>query len=292
MVEQQEDQGQDDQTIESLSPEQQSLSEARGALLRTMLTPLWWIFGLLAVNVLVGMFPSGPTPDSTFVHVTWSIFALMFPFAGTWSGVRQARRIREYDTQTGLWLARSAAILGVIFGIASLAIVVGLFLGPWGGTDPALTELAQETCATLDDMDASQAGPTIIQAIDEADSLGFAEVDLTNAMREECPSVAKAIDAFLDGLETRMATPSELVITTDQCSNEGASGTVTNNFGYTVRVILDIYYFNKDGTILDVSIRPVDHVSSDETGTWEDKLYTDTSEVDTCEAVMNVYFEP
>jgi threonine/homoserine/homoserine lactone efflux protein len=127
MVEQQEDRGRDDdETIESLSPEEeQSLSEARQGLLRTMLTPVWWLFGIPVANWIVGY--ASIDPDSTFVFVIWSIFALMLPFAGTWAGVKQSRTIKEYDAQTGLWSARIAAIFGVIFGIVSLVMVVLIF---------------------------------------------------------------------------------------------------------------------------------------------------------------------
>ncbi len=113
-------------TIEDLSPEEaESLREARGGLLRTMLTPVWWLFGIPVLNALVSFTSIGP--DSTFVHVIWSIFALMFPFAGTWSGLKQSRKIREYDARTGLWFARFAAIFGVIFGVVSVAIIVAIF---------------------------------------------------------------------------------------------------------------------------------------------------------------------
>lgn len=124
MVEMQEDQGNDDQQIESLSPEETGLSKARQALLRTMLTPVWWIFGIPISELLDLWFPGDPNP--TIVYVIWSIFALLLPFSGTVAGVMAWREIREHETQTGLWIARFAAIFGVIFGTVSLISVVAI----------------------------------------------------------------------------------------------------------------------------------------------------------------------
>jgi hypothetical protein len=159
------------------------------------------------------------------------------------------------------------------------------------GTDPALAELARDTCAVLEDVDGSRAGPTIIQAISEADSLGFAEMELKDAMRGECPSVTNAIYGFLAKLIV-VAPPIELLVTTEPCSGEGARGTVTNSFDHTVSVVLAVYYFDKNGTIVDASSRSLLDIPSGETGSWDDKYYTPLSESDTCEAVVNIYYKP
>ncbi len=124
MVEMQEDQGNDDQQTESLNPDETSLSMARQALLRTMLTPVWWIFGIPISELLDLWFPGDP--NSTIVYVIWSLFALLLPISGTVAGVMAWREIREHDTQTGLWTARFAAIFGVIFGMVSLISVVAI----------------------------------------------------------------------------------------------------------------------------------------------------------------------
>lgn len=161
------------------------------------------------------------------------------------------------------------------------------------GTDSTLAELARDSCAVLEDVDGSRAGPTIIQAISEADSLGFAEMELKDAMRGECPSVTNAIYGFLAKLGERQAPPIELLVTTEPCSGEAAKGTVTNSFGYIVRVVvLDIYYFDKNGTIVDASSRSVLDIPPGETGSWEDRYYTPLSGSDTCEAVIRVYTGP
>ncbi len=132
-----EDQNSDESTIEGLSPEDWSLRQARRAFVFGILTPVWWIFMLILINLLAGLFPS-TNPDSTFVFVTWGLMALVFTGTVTYTGVQQGRVIREYEAQKGLWLARGAVIVGVLYTVASLAIIVAIFTSGDASTRPLL----------------------------------------------------------------------------------------------------------------------------------------------------------
>ena len=115
-----------EQTIDGLSPEDWSRRQARRAFIFGILTPTWWILMLILINLLSEIFPS-TSPDSTFVFVLWGAMALLFTVTVTYTGVQQARLIRGYEEQSGLWLARGAILVGALFTLASLAIIVAIF---------------------------------------------------------------------------------------------------------------------------------------------------------------------
>jgi hypothetical protein len=123
------------QTIDGLSPEDWSLRQARRAFIYAILTPTWWILMLILINLLAGLFPS-TSPDSTFVFILWGAMALVFTVTVTYTGVQQARLIRGYEGQRGLWLARGAVVVGGLFTVASLAIIVAIFTSGDASTRP------------------------------------------------------------------------------------------------------------------------------------------------------------
>jgi hypothetical protein len=137
MTTQPEDQGHQDKTIDGLRPEDWSLRQARRAFVFGLLTPLWWVFMLILINLLAGLFPS-TNPDSTFVFVTWGLMALVFTATAMYTGVRQGRLIQGYEAQKGLWFARGAVIVGAFFTVASLAIIVAIFTSGDTSTRPLL----------------------------------------------------------------------------------------------------------------------------------------------------------
>ena len=124
-----------EQTIDGLSPEDWSRRQARRAFIFGILTPTWWILMLILINLLAGLFPS-TSPDSTFVFVLWGAMALLFTVTVTYTGVQQARLIRGYEEQRGLWLARGAIVVGALFTLASLAIIVAIFTSGDASTRP------------------------------------------------------------------------------------------------------------------------------------------------------------
>jgi hypothetical protein len=137
MTTQPEDQGHQDKTIDGLSPEDWSLRQARRAFVFGLLTPVWWVFMLILINLLAGLFPS-TNPDSTFVFVTWGLMALVFTATVMYTGVQQGRLIQGYEAQKGLWFARGAVIVGALFTVASLAIIVAIFTSGDTSTRPLL----------------------------------------------------------------------------------------------------------------------------------------------------------
>ena len=134
---QSEDLNGEEQTIDGLSPEDWSSRQARRAFVFALATPVWWVFMLILINVLAGIFPS-TNPDSTFVFITWGVMALVFTVTVMYTGVQQGRLIREYEAQKGLWLARGAVIIGALFTVASLAIIVAIFTSGDASTRPLL----------------------------------------------------------------------------------------------------------------------------------------------------------
>ncbi len=132
-----EDEDSGDQTIDGLSPEDLSLRQSRRALIFGLLTPVWWVFMLILINLLAGLFPS-TSPDSTFVFITWSVMALIFTVTVTYTGVQQGRLIRGYEEQKGLWFARGAVVIGALFTLASLAITIAIFTSGDASTRPTL----------------------------------------------------------------------------------------------------------------------------------------------------------
>ena len=124
-----------ERTIDGLSPEDWSRRQARRAFIYGILTPTWWILMLILINLLAGLFPS-TSPDSTFVFVLWGAMALLFTVTVTYTGVQQARLIRGYEEQRGLWLARGAIVVGALFTLASLAIIVAIFTSGDASTRP------------------------------------------------------------------------------------------------------------------------------------------------------------
>ena len=137
MATQPEDQGDQEKTIDGLSSEDWSLRQARRAFVFGLLTPVWWVFMLILINLLAGLFPS-TSSDSTFVFVTWGLMALVFTGTVIYTGVQQGRLIREFEEQKGLWLARGAVIVGVLFTVASLAIIVAIFTSGDASTRPLI----------------------------------------------------------------------------------------------------------------------------------------------------------
>jgi hypothetical protein len=125
----------EEQPIDGLSPEDWSLRQARRAFIYAILTPTWWILMLILINLLAGLFPS-TSPDSTFVFILWGAMALVFTVTVTYTGVQQARLIRGYEGQRGLWLARGAVVVGALFTVASLAIIVAIFTSGDASTRP------------------------------------------------------------------------------------------------------------------------------------------------------------
>ena len=137
VVTQPEDQNSEERKIQGLSPEDWSSRQARRAFIFGILTPVWWIFMLILINLLAELFPS-TSPDSTFVFVTWGLMALVFTATVTYTGVQQGRLIREFEAQKGLWYARGAVIVGVLFTVATLAIIVAIFTSGDASTRPLI----------------------------------------------------------------------------------------------------------------------------------------------------------
>ena len=137
VVTQPEDQNSEERKIQGLSPEDWSSRQARRAFIFGILTPVWWIFMLILINLLAELFPS-TNPDSTFVFVTWGLMALVFTATVTYTGVQQGRLIREFEAQKGLWYARGAVIVGVLFTVVSLAIIVAIFTSGDASTRPLI----------------------------------------------------------------------------------------------------------------------------------------------------------
>ena len=135
VVTQPEDQNSEERKIQGLSPEDWSSRQARRAFIFGILTPVWWVFILILINLLAGLFPS-TNPDSTFVFVAWGAMALIFTATVMYTGVQQGRLIREYEAQKGLWLARGAVVVGALFTVASLAIIVAIFTSGDASTRP------------------------------------------------------------------------------------------------------------------------------------------------------------
>lgn len=135
VVTQPEDQNSEEPQTQELSPEDWSSRQARRAFIYGILTPVWWVFMLILINVLAEIFPS-TNPDSTFVFITWGVMALVFTGTGMYTGVQQGRLIRGYEAQKGRWLARGAVIVGAIFTVASLAIIVAIFTSGDASTRP------------------------------------------------------------------------------------------------------------------------------------------------------------
>jgi len=132
-----EDQQSEERKIQGLSPEDWSSRQARRAFIFGILTPVWWVLTLILINLLAGLFPS-TNPDSTFVFVTWGLMALVFTGTVIYTGVQQSRLIRKFEAQKGLWYARGAVIVGVLFTIASLAIIVAIFTSGDASTRPVI----------------------------------------------------------------------------------------------------------------------------------------------------------
>ena len=130
-----EDPNGEEQTVDGLSPEDWSLRQARRAFVFGIMTPVWWIVMLILINLLAGLFPS-TIADSTFVFALWGLMALIFTGTVTYTGVQQGRLIRKYEAQRGLWLARGAVIIGVLFTVVSLAIIVAIFTSGDAPTRP------------------------------------------------------------------------------------------------------------------------------------------------------------
>ena len=137
VVTQPEDQNSEERKIQGLSPEDWSSRQARRAFIFGILTPVWWIFMLILLNLLAELFPS-TNPDSTFVFVTWGLMALVFTATVTYTGVQQGRLIQEFEAQKGLWYARGAVIVGVLFTVATLAIIVAIFTSGDASTRPLI----------------------------------------------------------------------------------------------------------------------------------------------------------
>jgi hypothetical protein len=134
---QSEDQNSEERKIQGLSPEDWSSRQARRAFIFGILTPVWWVFMLILINLLAGLFPS-TNPDSTFVFVAWGLMALVSTGTVIYTGVQQGRLIREFEEQKGLWYARGAVIVGVLFTVASLAIIVAIFTSGDASTRPLI----------------------------------------------------------------------------------------------------------------------------------------------------------
>lgn len=126
-----------ERTVQSSSPEDLSLRQARRALIFAILTPVWWIILLILINLLAELFPS-TNPDSTFVFITWGVMALIFTVTVVYTGLQQGRLIRQHEVQRGLWLARGAVIVGSLFTVATLAIIVAIFTNGDASTRPLL----------------------------------------------------------------------------------------------------------------------------------------------------------
>ena len=87
--------------IDGLSREDWSLRQARRAFVFGVLTPVWWVFMLILIDLLAGLFPS-TNPDSAFVFVAWGLMALVFTATVTYTGVQQGRLKKGYETQKGI----------------------------------------------------------------------------------------------------------------------------------------------------------------------------------------------
>ncbi len=123
--------------IDGLAPEDWNYRQARRAFIAMVLAPVWWVVSLIFINLLAEIFPS-TTSESTFVFVTWSVFSLLFTVTIVFTGRSHARQIKKYEAQRGLWLARGAAIGGIVFTVATLAIVVAIFTSGDAATRPLL----------------------------------------------------------------------------------------------------------------------------------------------------------
>jgi len=112
--------------IDGLIPEEWNYRQARRAFIAMVLTPVWWVVSLIFINLLAEVFPS-TSPDSTFVFVTWGLFAMLFTITTVFAGRSHTRQIKEFDARKGLGLARAASVGGVAFTILTAILIVAVF---------------------------------------------------------------------------------------------------------------------------------------------------------------------
>lgn len=94
---------------------------------------------------------------------------------------------------------------------SSLAVVLALLVfgvgGRWLYISMSMRSLAQDTCAELDGAMVIQAGPILKKAVSRAERLGFTGPDLGDRMRDECPSLMRALEERAAEAQARSQSP-------------------------------------------------------------------------------------
>ena len=108
-----------------------NLREARKGLFIALLTPVWWVAGFPIMDLVAYRYP-GLHEEYWYqglLNFTWILFALVMPIAAGWGGLKLSQTIRDSGDLSGLRMARTAGILGVIFTPISILLVIGFLLG-------------------------------------------------------------------------------------------------------------------------------------------------------------------
>ena len=124
MVDHQEPAHATDQELGDQSSEEVVPLSGYTALLITLATPMAWLIGVPALDVLVTRYYIGIHPDSPLVYIVWGIGIVMIPLVGALWGVGALDAINTYGHRSGIWAARLAIPLGIIFTIVSLIMLV------------------------------------------------------------------------------------------------------------------------------------------------------------------------
>ena len=161
--------------------------------------------------------------------------------------------------------------------------------------DAEFTNLAQVTCEQLEGSIVLTAGLILQTAISTAENLGYTAPELGDKMREECPGVMDAIENIGDEQEARENLINEVTLDLRRCSDDGASGIVTNNSSVRVDIFIDVEYLSDSveylsdsGVLLDTGFASVSGLRPGQTGEWDSFF---SGDLDRCRAEISSVFE-
>jgi hypothetical protein len=165
---------------------------------------------------------------------------------------------------------RSLSLLVLVLGLSTIAAC--------GGSE--LETIASETCASLETAIVLQTGAILTNALSDAEAAGYTGPELGEALTTECPAMMAAVDRIGDEQEAEANLVNEVDLALDQCTPDGASGTVTNNSDVMVDVFLDITFTADDGTLVDTGLGSVSSLAPGQTGEWD--AYVGRDDFDKC----------
>lgn len=151
------------------------------------------------------------------------------------------------------------------------------------GCGGGVQQLAKETCAELEGAVILTAGSIVSAAVAKAEDMGSSGAELGDAMRAECPGIMDALENVGEEQERREALPGQMDLEVTGCTDDGASGTVTNGSDVTVDIFIDVQYLDSSGTVVDDGIASISGLRPGETGNW-DSGRIDDSDIARCRA--------